>query len=215
MLVIIDLWTNYGNDVTNQRPKTDIFFNSKLPKLLQLPLLFSFFPTKGVMACPTKFNNNKLDVSKQQDRFKPLVLYACEPSIHGRFVREALSSLQIHYNYISTAKNSLLKNKDSDLFLEATRTFQFDPKKHFLLIDPNVTKAAANNNSKKKNDSETAVKDVRIENVTYFCKDDSKHAVEYLFRTYQGGDIIPMTNKIENNLGRNGSFIDQVIKNIM
>ena len=40
------------------------------------------------------------------------------------------------------------------------------------------------------------------------------NAIKYLFDTYQNGDTLKMTNQIENNLGRNGSFMKQMVENI-
>lgn len=177
--------------------------NSTLPRLLQLPLLFTLFPSKGVMATPTKFNCRK---------HKPLLLYSCEPSIHGRIVRQALSTLQIQYTYISAAKNSsslYFPDNDNELFLQNKLCeFHFDPKKHFILLDPNITP----------NDdcaSERLDKTSKDEKLVSFYKDDSENAIEYLFETYQNGDTLPMTNTIEQNKGRNGSLIKQIIENVV
>ena len=200
--MIIDyLWNEYGNNFAHERPKIDKFL-SALPKLLQLPLLFTFFPMKGVMASPTKFNNSE-NLSNQPSH-KPLVLYSCEPSIHGRFVREALSTLQIHYDYISTADHATL----DDVFLQKTSTFHFNSKEHFILIDPNTRKC------EEKGDTNADFGIDAAENFVCFAENDSENAIKYLFDTYQNGDTLTMTNQIENNLGRNGSFMKQMIENI-
>ena len=119
-----DLWDTYGDDVKHARPKVDAFLNSQLPRVFQLPFLFTLFPNKGVLVTPTKFNAGK---------HKPLLFYSCEPSVHGRYVREELSSLQIHYSYIPTPCNSYYMDE-----VEELQQGEFDPRKHFVLIDPNL-----------------------------------------------------------------------------
>ena len=161
------------------RPQVDTFLNSKLPKVFQLPFLFTFFPNKGVLVTPTKFNALK---------HEPLQFYSCEPSVHGRYVREALSSLQIHYNYIPTPLNSQYMDE-----LEELQRGQFDPKKHFVLIDPNCSEREGTN---------------------AFLYNDSAAAIQHLYKTYQDGERVSFTNTIKNNLGRNGSFRQAMIKNI-
>lgn len=175
-----DLWDTYGDDVKHTRPKVDAFLNSQLPRVFQLPFLFTLFPNKGVLVTPTKFNARE---------HEPLLFYSCEPSVHGRFVREALSSLQIHYTYIPTPCNSHYMDEVEELQQE-----EFDPRKHFVLIDPNC------------NESQGA---------KMFFYNDSAAAIHYLYKTYQAGERVPFTNTIVNNLGRSGSFREAMIKNIL
>ena len=52
------------------------------------------------------------------------------------------------------------------------------------------------------------------ENFVCFLENDSENAIKYLFDTYQNGDTLKKTNQIENNLGRNGSFMKQMVENI-
>ena len=206
-MIIEYLWNEYGNNFAHERPKIDKFLNG-LPKLLQLPLLFTFFPMNGVMASPTKFINSE-NLSNQPSH-KPLVLYSCEPSIHGRFVREALSTLQIHYDYISTADRAKL----DDIFLQKASTFHFNSKEHFILIDPNNNIRKCDSIGEDKGDANADFDIDAAENFVCFLENDSENAIKYLFDTYQNGDTLKMTNQIENNLGRNGSFMKQMVENI-
>ena len=78
--------------------------------------------------------------------------------------------------------------------VEELQQEEFDPRKHFVLIDPNC------------NESQGA---------KMFFYNDSAAAIHYLYKTYQAGERVPFTNTIVNNLGRSGSFREAMIKNIL
>ena len=119
--------------------------------------------------------------------------------------------MQIHYDYISTADHAKL----DDIFLQKASTFHFNSKEHFILIDPNnIRKWKCDSIGEDKGDANADFDIDAAENFVCFLENDSENAIKYLFDTYQNGDTLKMTNQIENNLGRNGSFMKQMVENI-
>lgn len=177
---IIDyLWDKYGKDIdqTANRPKTDLFFH-KLPSIFELPLLMSLrpLPANGLMATETKFRSHK---------HQNLELYTSECSTHGRYVREALCTLQLPYEYRTMASGTLKKLPDRAVKVLGKESLG---EVEFFLYDPNADGMFGGNESEK--------------------------ALQYLFDKYQAGPTLSVTNAVQRNHGRDGSLAAQLLKNI-
>lgn len=93
--IVRRLWSEYGKDVAEPRPETDVILNSsRLPfpvrfGLLAAPSVLRPFPRCGLIRTPSKFD---------ADRDDPLTLYGVEGCAKARLVREVLCTLEIPYS---------------------------------------------------------------------------------------------------------------------